>query len=184
MFFCLSTSGKSKNPYEFLFGLILNIDDECYYTQIITHKIICARSFIVYVLSYLIISSRFFFFRYFLFIQWKRTSIVTAYMHRKVRSGHNFWKDGIANFCKVHTHYLLTGNIAGFAVDLFTRITDINYELPYSLFLLKNRLSFLYFSTKMFIQIYLNKKYFECFNAQFVFTLFEFDIVSVHCPVS
>ena len=55
------TSGKSKNPYKFLFELVLEIDDECYYTQIITHKITCACSFIVYVLSYLIISSRSFF---------------------------------------------------------------------------------------------------------------------------
>ena len=44
-------SRKSENPYEFLFELILKID-ECCYTQIITYKISCARSCNENVLSY------------------------------------------------------------------------------------------------------------------------------------
>ena len=54
-------------------------------------------------------------------------NVAESWLHTKINP-HNFWKDGIAKFCKVHTHYLLTGNIAGFAVDLFTRIMNIKLK--------------------------------------------------------
>ena len=56
-------------------------------------------------------------------------NVAESWLHRKIHSGHHFWNDDIAKFCKVHTHYLSTGNIAGFAVDLFTRIIEKSYLL-------------------------------------------------------
>ena len=67
--------------------------------EIITHKINCARSFIEYVLSYLIISSRSVFCLVIFFSS--NQNVAELWLHRKIHSGHNFWKDGIAKFCKV-----------------------------------------------------------------------------------
>ena len=76
---------------------------------------------IEYVLSYLIISSRMFSFRYFLSFN---QNVWVSWLHRNIHAGHNIWIDGIA-ICKVHALYLVTGKNSRLRRRLFISISII-----------------------------------------------------------
>ena len=119
--FGLLTSGKSKNPY-----MSYNLNSfQKQTTSVIKRKLSHIKLIVLFPLSRV----RIIIFNYLL-----EFFFVSIFSFHPIKTQQNrdciekstldtiFGKTVLAKFCKVHTHYLQTGNITCFAVGLFTRI--------------------------------------------------------------